>query len=94
MLLQRFYMGLEDILKENVDDSVWGEFLSKSFYRSSSSIGHDGSKLRLDDKRCTITHVMHSLTLDPRNTIEENIATLMTQMSLLTKNIVDSGTKK
>ncbi|XP_070048908.1 uncharacterized protein [Nicotiana tomentosiformis] len=41
-----------------------------------------------------LTLIVHSVALDPNNTNAENIATLMTQMSLLTKKIDEMGTKQ
>ncbi|XP_019230517.1 PREDICTED: uncharacterized protein LOC109211442 [Nicotiana attenuata] len=42
----------------------------------------------------TLTPIVHSVALDPNNTNAENIAILMTQMSLLTKKIDEMGTKQ
>lgn len=42
----------------------------------------------------TLTLIVHFVSLDPKNTNAENIATLMTQMSLLTKKFDAMGTKQ
>nr|XP_009598390.1 uncharacterized protein LOC104094218 [Nicotiana tomentosiformis] len=71
ILVQRFYMGLADGLKANVDASA-------------------GWMTRAS----TITPVVHSVALDPNNSIAENMATLMIQMSNLTKKIDESCQKQ
>ena len=42
----------------------------------------------------TLTPIVHSVPLDPNNSHAENIATLMTQMSILMKKIDEMGTKQ
>ncbi|XP_070049312.1 uncharacterized protein [Nicotiana tomentosiformis] len=42
----------------------------------------------------TLTPIVYSVALDPNNTYAENKATLMNQMSLLTKKIDEMGTKQ
>ncbi|XP_019267400.1 PREDICTED: uncharacterized protein LOC109244719 [Nicotiana attenuata] len=71
MLGQRFYMGLADSLKANVDASAgW------------------------TTRNAPITPVVHSVALDPTNSIDENMATLVTQMSIITKKVDESGQKQ
>ena len=42
----------------------------------------------------TLTRIVHSVALDPNNTNAENIDTLMTQMSMLTKKMDEMATKQ
>ncbi|XP_070035259.1 uncharacterized protein [Nicotiana tomentosiformis] len=42
----------------------------------------------------TLTPILHFVALDPNNSHAENIATLMTHMSILTKKIDEMGTKQ
>ncbi|XP_070022508.1 uncharacterized protein [Nicotiana sylvestris] len=45
-------------------------------------------------RNAPITPVVHSVPLDPSNTLAENMATLMTQMSILTKKVEESRQKQ
>nr|XP_016446496.1 PREDICTED: uncharacterized protein LOC107771600 [Nicotiana tabacum] len=49
---------------------------------------------KLDDKRHYNHPIVHSVALDPNNSIAENMDTLMMQMSILTKKIDESGQKQ
>ncbi|XP_070035216.1 uncharacterized protein [Nicotiana tomentosiformis] len=94
MLGQRFYMGLADSLKANVDASASGAFLSKSFRECKVLLDKMAQNSGWMTKDTTITPIVHSVALDPNNSITENMATLMTQMSILTKKIDKSGQKQ
>ncbi|XP_070034980.1 uncharacterized protein [Nicotiana tomentosiformis] len=94
MLGQRFYMGLADSLKANVDALAGGAFLSKSFRECKILLDKIAQNSGWMTRDSTITLVVHSVALDPNNSIAENIATLMTQMSILTKKIDESGQKQ
>ncbi|XP_070022684.1 uncharacterized protein [Nicotiana sylvestris] len=45
-------------------------------------------------RNAPITPVVHSVPLDPSNNMAENMATLLTQMSILTKKVEESGQKQ
>ena len=45
-------------------------------------------------RNAPITPVVHSVPLDPSNSIAKNMATLLTQMSILTKKVEESGQKQ
>nr|XP_016507019.1 PREDICTED: uncharacterized protein LOC107824731 [Nicotiana tabacum] len=94
MLGQRFYMGLADSLKANIDASVGRAFLSKSFRECKVMLDKMAQNSGWMTRDTTITSVVHSVALDPNNPIAENMATLMTQMSILTKKIDESGQKQ
>ncbi|XP_070005540.1 uncharacterized protein [Nicotiana sylvestris] len=94
MLGQRFYMGLADNLKANVDASASGAFLSKTFRESKILLGKMAQNSGWMTRNSPITHVDHLVALNPTNSIAENMATLVTQMSILTKKIDESGQKQ
>ncbi|XP_019252783.1 PREDICTED: uncharacterized protein LOC109231587 [Nicotiana attenuata] len=94
MLGQMFYMGLADGLKANVDASAGGAFLSKTFRECKILLDKMAQNSGWMTRDSTITPVVHSVALDPNNSIAENMATLMTQMSILTKKIDESGQKQ
>ncbi|XP_070057580.1 uncharacterized protein [Nicotiana tomentosiformis] len=94
MLGQRFYMGLADSLKANVDASAGVAFLSKSFRECTVLLNKMAQKSGWMTRDSTITHIVHSVALDPNNSIAENMATLLTQMSILTKKIYESCQKQ
>ncbi|XP_075087516.1 uncharacterized protein LOC142169544 [Nicotiana tabacum] len=94
MLGQRIYMGLADILKVNVDASAGGAFLSKTFAECKILLDKMAQNSGWMTRASTITLVVHSVALDPNNSIAENVATLMTQMSILTKKIDESSQKQ
>ncbi|XP_075085055.1 uncharacterized protein LOC142168293 [Nicotiana tabacum] len=94
MLGQRFYMGLADNMKANVDASAGGTFLSKSFRECKILLDKMAQNLGWMTRDSTINPVIHSVDLDPNNSIAENMATLMTQMSILTKMIDELGQKQ
>ncbi|XP_075099209.1 uncharacterized protein LOC142176051 [Nicotiana tabacum] len=93
MLGQRFYMGLADTLKANIDASAGGAFLSKTFRESKILLGKMEQNSGWTTRNAPITHVVHSVALDPANSMAENMATLMIQMSILTKKVEESGQK-
>ncbi|XP_070017452.1 uncharacterized protein [Nicotiana sylvestris] len=94
MLGQRFYMGLADSLKANVDASTRGVFLSKTFIECKILLHKMSQNSSWMTRDTTFTQIVHFVALEPNNTNAENIATLMTQMSLLTKKIDDMVTKE
>ncbi|XP_070048854.1 uncharacterized protein [Nicotiana tomentosiformis] len=94
MLGQRFYMGLADGLKANVDASAGGAFLSKTFTECKILLDKMTQNSGWMTRDTTLTPIVHSIALDPNNTNVENIATLMTQMSLLTKKINEMDMKQ
>ncbi|XP_019225200.1 PREDICTED: uncharacterized protein LOC109206791 [Nicotiana attenuata] len=94
MLGRRFYMGLANSLKGNVDASAGGAFLSKTFTESKILLDKMSQNSGWMTRDTTLTPIVHSVALDPNNTNAENIATLMTQMSLLTKKIDEMGMKQ
>ncbi|XP_070014061.1 uncharacterized protein [Nicotiana sylvestris] len=91
MLGQRFYMGLADNLKANVDALGGGAFLSNTFTECKILLDKMSQNSRWMTKGTTLALIVHLVPLDPNNSHAENIATLMTQMSILTKKI-DEGT--
>ncbi|XP_070002822.1 uncharacterized protein [Nicotiana sylvestris] len=93
MLGQRFYMGLADTLKANVDASAGGAFFSKTFRESKILLDKMEQNSRWTTRNTLITLVVHSAALDPAKSIAENMATLMIQMSILTKKVEESGQK-
>ncbi|XP_070017702.1 uncharacterized protein [Nicotiana sylvestris] len=93
MLGQRFYMGLSDSVKNIVDASAGGEFLRKTWRDDQSLL----DKMTQNSGWSTIqviTPVVHSVPLDPSNSMAENMATLLTRMSILTKKVEESGQKQ
>ncbi|XP_070048844.1 uncharacterized protein [Nicotiana tomentosiformis] len=94
MLGQRFYTGLADGLKTNVDASAGVAFLSKTFGECKTLLDKMAQNSGWMTIASTITPVVHSVALDPNNSIAEYMATLMTQMSTLTKKIDESGQKQ
>nr|XP_016472872.1 PREDICTED: uncharacterized protein LOC107794848 [Nicotiana tabacum] len=87
MLGQRFYMGLSDGLKNIVDASAGGAFLSKTWREGQSLLDKMAQNSGWTSRNAPITPVVHSVPLDPSNTMAENMATLLTQMSILTKKL-------
>ncbi|XP_075077429.1 uncharacterized protein LOC142164140 [Nicotiana tabacum] len=94
MLGQRFYMGLADSLKANIDALAGGAFFSKSFREYKVLLDKMAQNTGWITRDTTITPVVHSVAFDPNNSIVENMATLMTQMSILTKKIDESCQKQ
>jgi len=94
MLVQRFYMGLADNLKANVDASAGGAFFSKTFTECKVLLDKMSQNSRWMTRGTTLAPIVHSVPLDPNNSHAENMATLMTQMSILTKKIDEMGTKQ
>ncbi|XP_075098827.1 uncharacterized protein LOC107785270 [Nicotiana tabacum] len=87
-------MGLADSLKANVDASAGGAFLSKSFTECKILLDKMAQNSGWMTRDTTLSPIVHYFALDPNNTNTENIATLMTQMNLLTKKIDEMGTKQ
>ncbi|XP_070015942.1 uncharacterized protein [Nicotiana sylvestris] len=87
-------MGLADSVKGNIDASAGKAFLSKTWRESQSLLDKMAQNSGWTTKNAPITLVVHSVPLDPSNTLAENMATLMTQMSLLTKKVEESGQKQ
>ncbi|XP_070005443.1 uncharacterized protein [Nicotiana sylvestris] len=94
MLGQRFYMGLSDGLKNIVDASAGGAFLSKTWREGQSLLDKMAQNSGWTSRNAPITPVVHSVPLDPSNTMAENMATLLTQMSIPTKKVEKSGQKQ
>ncbi|XP_070025407.1 uncharacterized protein [Nicotiana sylvestris] len=94
MLGQRFYMGLSDSVKNIVDASVGGAFLSKTWREGQSLLDKMAQNLGWTTRNAPITPVVHSVPLDPSNSMAENMATLLTQMSILTKKVEELGQKQ
>ncbi|XP_075080254.1 uncharacterized protein LOC142165781 [Nicotiana tabacum] len=94
ILGQRFYMGLADSLKANVDASTGGAFVSKTFRESKILLDKMAQNSGCITRNAPITLVVHSVALDLANSIAENMATLITQMSILTKKVEESGQKQ
>ncbi|XP_070015348.1 uncharacterized protein [Nicotiana sylvestris] len=78
-------MGLSDSVKSKVDASADGAFLSKTWREGQSLLDKMAQNSRWTTRNAPITPVVHSVPLNPYNTLAENMATLMTQMSVLTK---------
>ncbi|XP_070015864.1 uncharacterized protein [Nicotiana sylvestris] len=91
MLGQRFYMGLVDNLKANVDASVGGAFLSKTFTECKILLDKMSQNSGWMTRGTTLSPIVYLVPLDPNNSHTENMATLMTQMSILTKKIDEMG---
>nr|XP_016515412.1 PREDICTED: uncharacterized protein LOC107832116 [Nicotiana tabacum] len=94
MLGHRFYMGLADNLKANVDASIRGAFLSKTFTECKVLLDKMSQNSGWMTRGTTLAPIVHSVLLDPNNSHAENMATLMTQMCILTKKIDEMGTKQ
>ncbi|XP_075092254.1 uncharacterized protein LOC142172519 [Nicotiana tabacum] len=94
MLGQRFYMGLADNLKVNVDASAGGAFLSKTFTECKILLDKMSQNSGWMTRGTTLAPRVHSVPFDPNNLHAENMATLMTQLSILTKKIDEMGTKQ
>ncbi|XP_070026045.1 uncharacterized protein [Nicotiana sylvestris] len=94
ILGQRFYMGLSDGLKNIVDASAGGAFLSKTWSEGQSLLDKMAHNSGWTSRNAPITPVVHSVPLDPSNTMAENMVTLLTQMSILTKKVEESGQKQ
>lgn len=62
--------------------------------RGPESAGQDGIEFGMDNQECTYHLVVHSVPLDPSNSIAETMATLLTQMSILTKKVEELGQKQ
>nr|XP_016440862.1 PREDICTED: uncharacterized protein LOC107766577 [Nicotiana tabacum] len=80
-------MGLVDSLKANVDASAGGAFLSKTFIECKILLDKMAQNLGWMTRGTTLTPIVHFVAIDLNNSNAENIATLMTQMSLLTTKI-------
>ncbi|XP_070030612.1 uncharacterized protein [Nicotiana sylvestris] len=93
ILGQRFYMGLSDSMKNIVDASAGGAFLSKTWRESQSLLDKMAQNLGWTMRNAPITPVVHSVPFDPSNSMAENVATLLTEMSILTKKVEESGQK-
>lgn len=94
MLGQRFYMGLSDSMKNIVDASAGGAFLSNTWRERQNLLDKMAQNSGWTTRNTPITPVVHSVPLDPSNTMGENVATLLTQMSILTKKVEESGQKQ
>ncbi|XP_070023007.1 uncharacterized protein [Nicotiana sylvestris] len=94
MLGQRFYMGLSDSMKNIVDASAGGAFLSKTWREGQSLLDKMAQNSGWITRNAPITPVVHSVPFDPSNSMAENVATLLTQMSILTKKVEESGQKQ
>nr|XP_016459214.1 PREDICTED: uncharacterized protein LOC107782791 [Nicotiana tabacum] len=85
MLGKRFYIGLSDSVKNIVDASAGGVFLSKTWREGQCLLYKMAQNSIWITRNASITLVVHSVTLDPSNSTAENMATLLRQMSILTK---------
>uniref|UniRef100_A0A1S4BJY9 Uncharacterized protein n=1 Tax=Nicotiana tabacum TaxID=4097 RepID=A0A1S4BJY9_TOBAC len=94
MLGQQFYMGLSDSMKNIIDASAGGAFLSKTWREGQSLLDKMAQNSRWTTRNAPITPVVHSVPFDPSNSMAENVATLLTQMSILTKKVEESGQKQ
>ncbi|XP_070005155.1 uncharacterized protein [Nicotiana sylvestris] len=94
MLGQLFYMSFIDSVKANVDASAGGAFLSKTWREIQRLLNKMAQNSGWTTGNAPITPVVHLVPLDPSNTLAENMATLMTQMSILTKKVEESGQKQ
>ncbi|XP_075088472.1 uncharacterized protein LOC142170456 [Nicotiana tabacum] len=94
MLGQRFYMGLSDSMKNIVDASAGGAFLSKTWREGQSLLDKMAQNSGWTTRNAPITPVVHSVPFNPSNSMAENVATLLTQMSILTKKVEESGQKQ
>nr|XP_016499252.1 PREDICTED: uncharacterized protein LOC107817878 [Nicotiana tabacum] len=94
MLGQRFYMGLSYSMKNIVDVSAGGAFLSKTWREGQSLLDKMAHNSGWTTRNALITLVVHSVPFDPSNSMPENVATLLTQMSILTKKVKESGQKQ
>ncbi|XP_075079501.1 uncharacterized protein LOC142164792 [Nicotiana tabacum] len=94
MLGQRFYMGLSDSMKNIVDASARGAFLSKTWREGQSLLDKMAQNSGWTTRNAPITPVVHSVPLDPSNSMAENMTTLLTQMSILTKKVEESRQKQ
>ncbi|XP_075076844.1 uncharacterized protein LOC142163457 [Nicotiana tabacum] len=94
MLGQRFYMGLSDSMKNIVDASAGGAFLSKTWREGQSLLDKMSQNSGWTTRNSPITLVVHSVPFDPSNSMAENMATLLTEMSILTKKVEESGQKQ
>nr|XP_016458736.1 PREDICTED: uncharacterized protein LOC107782369 [Nicotiana tabacum] len=93
MLGQRFYIGLSDSVKNIVDASAGGAFLSKTWREGQGLLDKMAQNSGWITRNAPITPGVHSVPLDPSNSMVENMATLLTQMSILTKRVEESGQK-
>ncbi|XP_070019816.1 uncharacterized protein [Nicotiana sylvestris] len=87
-------MGLSDSMKNIVDASAGGAFLSKTWREGQSLLDKMAQNSGWMTRNAPITPVVHSVPFDPSNSMAENVATLLTQMSILTKNVEESGQKQ
>nr|XP_009790443.1 PREDICTED: uncharacterized protein LOC104237906 [Nicotiana sylvestris]XP_016463198.1 PREDICTED: uncharacterized protein LOC107786264 [Nicotiana tabacum] len=94
MLGQRFYIRLSDNVKNIVDASAGGAFLSKTWREGQGLLDKMIQNSGWITKNAPITPVVHSVPLDPSNSMAENMATLLSQMSILTKRVQESGQKQ
>nr|XP_009770165.1 PREDICTED: uncharacterized protein LOC104220895 [Nicotiana sylvestris] len=89
MLGKRFCIGLSDSVKNIVDASAGGVFLSKTWREGQCLLDKMAQNSRWITRNASITLVVHSVTLDPSNSTAENMATLLRKMSILTKRVED-----
>nr|XP_016506732.1 PREDICTED: uncharacterized protein LOC107824473 [Nicotiana tabacum] len=94
MLGQWFYIGLSDSLKNIVDASAGGAFLSKTRREGQGLLDKMAQNSGWITRNAPITPVVHSVPLDPSNSMAENMTTLLTQMSILTNKVEESGQKQ
>ena len=78
MLGQRFYMGLSDSVKNIVDASAGGAFLSKTWREGQRLLDKMAQNSGWTTRNAPITPVGHSVPFDPSNFMAENMATLLT----------------
>nr|XP_009794295.1 PREDICTED: uncharacterized protein LOC104241079 [Nicotiana sylvestris] len=87
-------MGLSNSMKNIVDASAGGAFFSKTWREGQSLLDKMAQNLGWTTRNALITPVVHSVSFDPSNSMAENVATLLTQMSILTKKVEESGQKQ
>nr|XP_016505125.1 PREDICTED: uncharacterized protein LOC107823050 [Nicotiana tabacum] len=87
-------MGLSDSMKNIVDASAGGAFLSKTWREGQSLLDKMAQNSGWTMRNAPITPVVHSVPFDPSNSMAENMVTLLTQMSILTKKVEESGQKQ
>ncbi|XP_070017276.1 uncharacterized protein [Nicotiana sylvestris] len=94
MLGQRFYMGLSDSMKNIVDALAGGAFLSKTWREGQGLLDKMAQNSGWITRNAPITPVVHLVPLDPSKSMAENMATLLTQMGILTKKVEELGQKQ
>uniref|UniRef100_A0A1S3XVM1 Uncharacterized protein n=1 Tax=Nicotiana tabacum TaxID=4097 RepID=A0A1S3XVM1_TOBAC len=87
-------MGLSNSMKNIVDASAGGAFLSKTWREGQSLLDKMAQNSGWTTRNAPITPVVHSVPFDPSNSMAENVATLLTQMSILTKKVEESRQKQ